>query len=70
MAGVGAVAGVAQLNSAQPVMQADGTAELDGFHLEASSLLNGHDGAAKEGTSQPMLPRPERLGNDFGCLQE
>ena len=52
MAGVGAVAGAAQLSAARSATQAEGTgaAELDGVSTEASSLLNGHHGAAKEGT--------------------
>ena len=57
MAGVGAVAGVAQLSSAQSGIRASGNAELEGVSMEASRLLNGHGGAAKEGTSQPASPR-------------
>ena len=53
MAGIGVVAGTAQLSGSRSAPSASGNdAESDGAAaVEAVTLLNGHDGAAKEGTS-------------------
>ena len=70
MAGVGAVAGAAQLSSTSRSALQGGVSGTDpeGTGAETSILLNGHNGAAKEGTA-PCHARPPTTVPALPCKE-